>query len=236
MIASKTHGTADIYKVMFGDPVASIRQCLKRYCLHTVEYVAPQTTGMATTRVYKPDFPYYRGNYLAGAVNAGGTKNICSMTLINWFTPGFVVRRGGLRWKSLPFCNVAGGYSGNFLTAKREPCVSTYSLVTNNYSMTTADVVNQIAETIPTSWDGAVVQPFLQNSVMEFDLPYYTNSRFWYGKRNDPSDSVNSPFHSVTQGSSFAFTSCRTSYVAASDDFSLSFFTGSPILYIVPTL
>lgn len=236
LIASKTHGTPDMYKIMFGDPVASARQCIKRYCLHVLDVMDAQAgTNLSLSRIFKPDFPYYRGQYASGAVNVSGTKNYCRMTSLNWFTPAYVCRRGGIRWKYQAIA-VPGAQCGNFGCVKREPCTITYGVSLTGGTMTSIDTVNALVTVVPGSWDGAQVQPMLNNGTLEVDLPYYTNRRFWYGKRNDPSNSSNSPFHSITRGGTGAFVSGTVGYVAGSDDFSLSFFTGAPILYYLPVV
>lgn len=233
MMASKVHGTADIYKIMFADPVASFRQCVKRYCLHTLDVLGPQTsTNLALTTVTKPDFPYLRGNYSAGAVNSSGAANFAKFTILNYVTPAFVCRRGGMRWKYMSGTGV-GGSNGNYMSAKREPCTNTYGVTISNLTITTVDALQANISFVPGSWDGSQVQPRANNSTLEIDLPFYTNRRFWYGKRNDPSSTLNSTFHSTSSGTAAVTNTATYAYVAGSDDFDLSFFTGAPILYIV---
>lgn len=235
LMASKLHGTSDIYKVMFGDPVTSARQVIKRYCLNRanlVATVASNTTSFGWTSYIYPDFPPYRGTVVAPeGLDVAGTKNQVSMTIINWFTPAYVVRRGGMRWKVLsPTIKVNEGPVYGYTSVKREPCADTASVtIVTGLNATFASAV----QAFPNTWDGGMVQPQHNNGVLEVDLPFYAARRFFFGKkRNMTLTTDDTPFHSITVGIA-ASPSTLFRYVAGSDDFDLSFFTGAPILYVL---
>lgn len=238
LMATKVHGTDQIYSVMFGDPIGSVRQVVKRYSLFTSYYLPPVTVLVTSwARWYLPDFPYYRGTFTAGAVNSGGTKNFCNMTLLNWFTPAYVCRRGGTRWKFVKYAGIDSGLSSSMFHVKRQPCTTAYSATQTTIAVTSQELMQQNSQNQPGAIDGAQTQPAIVNPVLEIELPYYTNRRFWYGKYRDmTTTNAATNFHSFSCGNGVTFGQMASSYSAAADDFSLSFFTGAPILYNVGVL
>lgn len=122
--------------VFFADPVTSFRQCLKRYNFHSVSSLGGNSLRWFVFN--NSDFPYYRG-YAPGAVDltdapAPNTPyNYSKMTLLNYVTPAFVARRGGLRWKYLQsVANLDGGAS---MSVSRNPTTTGYfvtEVVPNN--------------------------------------------------------------------------------------------------------
>lgn len=233
LMAPKVHGTSDIYKVMFGDPVTSVRQLVKRYNLSRIHVFGPvPLANYAWASYIFPDFPPYRGTVAAPeGLDVAGTKNQVMMTILNWYTPGYVCRRGGLRWKTVrsnPSTNA--GILAGFMQVKREPCAESASLIA--VSGTLAGF-QSAAQAFPATWDGAQLQISSNNATLETDHPYYAARRFFFGKvRNHTLNTTNTPFHSAILGSSTGDTALLR-YVSGSDDFDLSFFTGAPILYVL---
>lgn len=108
--------------VFFGEEVTSVRQLLKRYCLHagTISGVHNYEARGLTMDLKQPDFPYYFGWCPDGAhrtPSGDGRFNYCHMTFLNYFTPAYVGYRGGLRWKHLVTrtpTNTTGELNGNY--------------------------------------------------------------------------------------------------------------------------
>lgn len=232
-IASDLNGTADIYKVMFGDPVASVRQVIKRFCLHSFEVsTAAATSSIASIYIQRPDFPWYRGVFTAGGIHASGLKNHARQTAINWFTPAFVCRRGGLRWKFTSHHDSAlTGILSNFFMVRREANAVTYSRVASAILLATNDDMMSYVQNMPGTWSGGQLQSPLDNHTLEAEMPFFTNRRFWYGKNLSGASNNNTSYHTLGIGLSNTSRPIACA-VAGADDYDLSFFTGCPILYI----
>ena len=224
--------------VYYGDPVASFRQCLKRYNYHSA--ISPTASGKILLKVKNSDFPYYRG-FAPEAVHATGVSaapyNYSKMTLQNYLTPAFTCRRGGQRWKYFR----SGGQviRDSFMMVSRNPNDSAYEqnqvdLITLTGATNSARV-RQAAVQIPHTWSGASVTSTLQNPVVEAELPFYTNVRFYPAKQANvtgPSAGFKA-FHDLSttwqvDPTDSALIHCFTS---VGEDFNLAFFTGAPVLY-----
>jgi hypothetical protein len=253
-----------IMDVFFGEQVVSIRELLKRYCLHSGAVTGGTATenGGYTMNLSQPDFPYYKGYCPSGPHDSvDGKFGYCHMTYLNYFAPCYVAYRGGIRWKYVatrnPFANGASGtgYSTTSLadvcasvtrddgTTKSLSAVRTYSPY--SYSSETslfrflqntglpsgfADVV---VSNFQSEANGAYVTPVQLNPSLEVELPFYTNRRFFNARRIDVVDvrtlsDENPPTHNLqVTGNRCAI----LAYVAAAEDFSLSFFMGVPVMY-----
>merc|ERR1711862_171736 len=97
--------------VFFGEQVVSIRELLKRYCLHsgyTTGKFADEYAGV-TMNLTQPDFPFYKGYCPSGPHDSvDGSFAYSHMTYLNYFAPCYVAYRGGIRWKYLATRNATG--------------------------------------------------------------------------------------------------------------------------------
>lgn len=230
--------------VYYGDPITSFRQCLKRYNYHSA--VAPALTSVSLLKLRNSNFPYYRG-YAPGAVHetivpAPATPyNYCKMTLLNYVTPAFTCRRGGLRWK---YFRTGGSLQETALmqVSRDASNVGVYdqqeTAVITQGSGTRFDRVRQAEVLLPHTWDGAVATSTRQNPVIEAEIPFYTNVRFFPAKQANLTGSgvgfqtyhwLSTVWESAT--SDYALIH---SYVSVGEDFNLGFFTGAPVAWRVP--
>jgi len=234
-------GLNDVY---YGDPVISFRQCLKRYNYHSSYGMT--TTARAWHRFIVPNFPMYRG-YAPEAINitAGGLPyNYMKNTLMNYLTPGFVLRRGSTRWRYHLNRGSTAPSLGAMMGVVRLP----FSPVGFTYASTpmlNGDIsLQQRAREafiqMPATWAGAVVTDTLTNPVLSVDLPYYINTRFSHAKNANVASASNASYtnnqmhllYTQSTTSAGAVVPARIdNYVAAGDDFSLSFFIGAPRMY-----
>jgi hypothetical protein len=229
--------------VFIGDPVTSFRQCLKRYAYHTT--YCPDISGQKIVyNVNNSNFPYYRGYAPQGvdetSVPVYPTKyNYCHMTLLNYITPAFACRRGGLRWKYFR----EGSSRDNILTVQRNPYSSGFFRDENILSDITAsrdfrkrEWVNEFYN----MWDGAHATHVHNNPVVEVELPYYDNVRFTIGKIADVTSGIpigtDMHFHLVFCSWDIASDDYPAlhSFVSVAEDFQLGFFTGAPVAWRVP--
>lgn len=249
--------------VFFGEQVVSIRELLKRYCLHS-----GVTTGGYNDEVFgctmnlkQPDFPYYKGYCSAGPHDSvNGKFGYSHMTYLNYFTPCYVAYRGGIRWKYFATRNASRSNYGN--TASVNTLLDVFASVTRSdgiskslvsfgsyqpYSYSTEISVfrslsntaqgntfpHAVIENCESEVNGAYVAPVQLNPSLEVELPFYTNRRFFNARRINVVDAratndENPTVHEVQiNGAKCAV----LGYVAAAEDFSLSFFMGVPIMY-----
>lgn len=230
--------------VYYGDPITSFRQCLKRYNYHTA--ITPTTTNTSLLKVRNNNFPYYRG-YAPGAVHltsvpAPGTAyNYCKMTLLNYITPAFTCRRGGLRWKYLR-AGGSGFQSTHLLMASRDATPDgaydqqETALITQSGG-SLSDRVRQAEVLLPHTWDGAVATSTFHNPVVEVELPYYDDIRFVPAKQANMTGVQNfNHFHwlSTVWETTTSDTPLVHCFVSVGEDFNLGFFTGAPVAWRVP--
>lgn len=240
-IASKISATDNTINVYFGDPIASFRQCLKRYNYHKT-WCLTQTGPLIGQYASLPDFPLYRG-YAPDAVNFCSVPsypteyNYCEMTLLNYLTPSYTCRRGGLRIKYMRF----GGSEQDmwYVTRNEEPGVSpqtNFSTGLTNSDTNDAQTRQYLTEFSHT-WDGAHATVVGRNPVLEVEFPYYANIRFTPAKAASlaPSDLNPGQYHDVcgTWNLTAGTQAGLHSFVSTGEDFQLGFFTGCPVAYRV---
>ena len=229
--------------VFYSDPITSFRQCLKRYNYHTA--ITPTFTAESYLNVRTSNFPYYRG-YCPGAVHetivpAPATPyNYCKMTLLNYITPSFECRRGGIRWKYFR--------TGGDIEETEHMMVCRDATSTGGYDQqetaaitqaggTISDVVRQAEMTMLHTWPGAVVTSTTHNPVVEAEIPFYTNLRFTPAKQADMTSSSGTfrVYHWLSTLWSTQSGDCPLihTYCSVGEDFNLGFYTGPPVAYYV---
>jgi hypothetical protein len=246
-----TDHTMDVF---FGEQITSIRELLKRYCFHNCVFTS-SNDAQATCQYTLPDFPYYYGYNPDGPDNSvAGPFAYAHMTMLNYFTPAFVAYRGGIRWKHwmnrVPLENMgATGTYSNFdvpMIVERSDGLSDSLVSTVSYSpysltiganilRSGTSLRRSVLNTYPSLFNGGSATPVDVNPDGEVELPFYTNRRFFNARRirtlatraiNDELPSVHTVYTSGQRGVLF-------NYVAAAEDFSLSFFIGVPVMYSI---
>lgn len=230
--------------VFFGDPVTSFRQCLKRYnYLHSLQF--DSNTGF--NRWVLSNFPMYRG-YATGAEHQAATPsdptpyNYAKMTLLNYVTPAYTCRRGGIRWKYMYNGSIVRGSDIiGYMGVERDPSTG------NVYGQTTVvpigigdgTISERIAVELSTAgsgWPGSHVTPIQQNAALEIELPFYTEERFIPGKKgNVTSTGTRNFFHDLTcyiDANATSDVASIRAYVSTGEDYTLGFFTGAPVAYL----
>lgn len=241
-LASNISATDNTICVYFGDPVVSFRQCLKRYNYHRT-WCMSQTGPLVGKFNSLPDFPLYRG-YAPDAVDSCNVPtyptpyNYCEMTLLNYLTPAFTCRRGGLRLKYVRF-----GRTENpdlwYVTRNETPGSSPQAdfSVGLTVSDTSDSQSRQYLSEFSHTWDGAHATVVFQNPILEVEFPYYANIRFSPAKRASlaPTEMNAGQYHDVvgTWNLADGFQAGLHSFVSTGEDFQLGFFTGCPVAYRV---
>jgi len=232
------------YLVYQGERIVSFREMLRRY--HYFNSYWPGETGNSTqVRVVSlnlHDFPYYRGWEPGGedaALNTSGffsQYNFCTETLLNYLTPAFACRRGGLRHK---YSLAQLGFAPRAVTMS----VSRHNLIGSAHLASAhridgaleGDRRKEIQETERPSLGGSHATIANVNPVLEFETPYYTR-----GQRFEPARRIGrySAFllgaHDLSidvpqnlPGSHYRI----DRYISVAEDFQLGMFTGAPIMY-----
>ena len=232
--------------VYCGDPVTSFRQCLKRYNYHSAVSPVGPITFPTMINLRNSNFPYYRG-YAPGAVHetiipdAATPYNYCKMTLLNYITPAFTCRRGGLRWK---YFRTGGNTEETSMMMVSRDASSAGTYAQQEFAMYTQgggnqfDRVRQNEILIPHTWDGAVVTSTRQNPVIETEIPFYASVRFFPAKQANMTGGGAGfqQFHwmSTIWEAEAADAAAIHCFVSVGEDFNLGFFTGAPVAWRVP--
>lgn len=197
-----------------------------------------------------PNFPGYRG-WCPRAMHSCSVPtyptpfNYCVMTLLNWVTPAYAARRGGLRRKYLR----TGGSQDDIWYVVRSAELGLGHLHdANAMSSNTASIdvrAREAATFMQQTWDGAHATHIENNSALEVELPWYTNQRFTNAKDPAPSNlndtSVDNPAISLAENETHQLCGTWTTsanaepvthaFVSTGEDFTLGFFLGCPVLY-----
>lgn len=226
-----------------GDPVTSFRQCLKRY--NYVRSWSAAFSDFAYVTLRQSDFPLYRGRTPFGVDNVrlvteGGTfnglANVCNMTLLNWITPAFVARRGGLRRMYVLPPPLGRGYGGHTVIHRvfDPPPVQNISFenVPSTQTQFGADTL-RISETngYPSSWNPSMVVDGSIDLVVNVELPFQSQSRY-HNARTINTQQIGA-WHVLRsyQRQDNSSRSTIKEFVSVAEDFSLAFFLHTPIVF-----
>lgn len=228
---SHTDRTIEVFS---GDPVSSIRQILKRYNYSSSFLSTPTVYGSKYLASHiVSNFPHYRG-YVPGALYANGTSsenfNYCRNTMLNYFTPAYLCRRGGIRWKYhvlRDFESAKDSYAHSFWAARTPEAIirsATYTAV--DYSTVGKAAKSGLQPTFDT---GAVVTAPELNPVLEVELPFQENRRFFIGRTLNMTTDNAQKYHEV--GLLHNANHLINAYCASAEDFDLSFFLSVPVMW-----
>lgn len=238
---SKEDGLVD--RIFFGDPVISIRQLLKRYQFYRSHCV--QDTDV-TSIFNLPDFPMYRGyaSGLSAAVDNAASPadptgyNYTETTMMNWFTPLFLARRGAVRHKFI-WTSATTPTNNGMLSVIRVPDSIGYQ----RFDRPLTSAVSRSSGVYASSFrgipghNGVSTTPINQNPTLEVEIPYHTNLRFNPARRKNHNTTSNfGTFHQLTYpNTSTAGDASVLDYVAAAEDYSLAFFQACPVFWFNAT-
>jgi hypothetical protein len=232
-----------------GEAFMSFRNMLKRYNYHTT-YVMPredvETSSTWLWNFAHPRFPTYKGPDGSNPFLTEGAV-WTKMTLMNYLTPAFAARRGGIRWKYNLNSNMLNQIPRARISATRwfgsVPSDTQSSLLP--LSDGTASTATTLARTVYYSnitGDGAVLSNTALCPTLELESPYYRNTRY------EPThDERNALVFSGLEEESVAVQVLLPSgggassplngaysvdtYVAAGEDFTLDWFVAVPTMY-----
>ena len=246
-LAATISPTDRIADVCFGEKIASFRQLCKRYNMHSCfsNTASGTTSAYMYTRV-SGDFPYYRGFVGSSAIHTdpvlGRDYNYARMTIMNYLTPAYCGRRGGFRYKTQQLNQLTLTWTNqSTISVERAPDEETYSETSVRFFF---DNINASAAAgqcrkFQHGHAGAHAQASGENPVLEYELPYQSERRFQTSKTVNTTTNTDLQYHRFSAlnyndstNNLFPF---FLEYVAGAEDFSLYFFTGSPVMYYAPS-
>jgi hypothetical protein len=257
--------------VFVGDPVTSLRQIFKRYAYHsTMGQIETQPNGYGVRTWLKPVFPnspWFTPSFGSSSVIFDAdtvpdsfTFSYARMTMLNYFSPAFVCRRGGIRYKILPTGIYNGTNGSNFKAAttlhwvERVPTIpdfpnsnmSQYSMDLCTYTAMPlySTELNQREEfamrTYYSTDPGAHLGIVERNPTLEVEFPFQNNRRFETARSLDYKTDIgklNNHYFTYSIQNDVNENTQPFSvnlYVAAAEDFTLGFFLSCPVAHVYP--
>lgn len=235
--------------VYFGETISSFRPLLKRYSLWNVIPKAFEPPKICSARF--PQYPYLRGK-VTGAVDLTSALvpyNFCNTLLLHWVSAGFSGRRGSVRYKLIPRGFQDRGDRIEVQRARYTVGDTAYSMVYSDlpqYSSVNLARVNAITQyptgDLPISRTplsgilGEAITTNSANGALEFEVPYYSNTRFTPARQVDYT--TGQTFDSCwdcriywPSNSTISDSSLVDIYVASGEDMQFYFFVGMPRMY-----
>lgn len=234
--------------VFYGEKIMSIRQLLKRYCHHRI--VSNDNAG-ANRSVITYNFKQMPsvGGYDPNAADSSGAGvkfNYVNNNYINYYKGCFAGWRGSIRWKFLPFTEVACAYVDRGTGEAHRPALANYRpTITTNVDVGVGASGAAYAGTLGFEFSGAgsAMTPCRTMNALEVEIPYHTPLRFskTYGEYM-PANTNTLP-NGYPGGDGFHFTAVTgpseteliyDTFVGGGEDFTFFGFVGAPTLYSSP--
>lgn len=239
-----------IFDVFFGEQIVSFRSLLKRYQYAGTYYAisGSLTAGNVNFLVgVLPRFPLPHGYVPSGPTNGVVSSvnhpfNFIPFTLFSYLQNCFLGMRGGMRWKITPLNNNVGYvHYGRTKNARGNVYVSIQASVPTSLSQGTMQ--HRMRQWLPDHWEGAGLLASNQIGVAEFEIPHYSQYRFYstcpgnVDKGDIVADGSNADSMAITMIPSSTLTATRDTgfnmYCATGDDFNFFWFQGVPTIYLV---
>jgi hypothetical protein len=230
------------YLVYQGERIVSFRDLLRRYHYHSSYWPAEYGAGFRMVSIDLTDFPYYRGWDPSGDDRAmpftGGNApySYCNTTLLNYLTPAFAMRRGGLRHKAIIANKNSSGLCGSFGVARH-----TFGGTSNQVSFEPLDGTSvgsrrkSMLRTLRGSLGGTALTPVCNNPCLEYETPFYTAGQRFVPARDLNYYAGNHLGHELTtevKGSDNVVLKRIDKYISTAEDFQLGLFVGAPVYYV----
>jgi hypothetical protein len=237
------------FLVFQGERVVSFRTLLKRYNYLDSHYPGDviADTGFGLVSHITSNFPHYRGWDPNGG-RSGVTRmnvlqpyNFSNMTLLNYLTPAFVCRRGGLRQKWIPAGDIHSTAIPTLAVARINLEGDSNRTVVKNLATSVGTLLAQRSEDLKAMLGSSraylgglhMIPPRLTGA-LEFETPYYT-----YGKRFDPGRHVDTwdATTDCTEVSIELYGNAENRrlrldrYISVAEDFQLGMYVGPPIFF-----
>lgn len=234
------HDNPEGPKVFFGERVVSIRSLIKRY---GIVFTGKRKTDTANTNMtlIKRNIPH---------TNATVMRNKSRRhSYLSYLMPAFLTSRGSTRYKLqwIPTTGSANFGSQQWQVVERFSSRSNIETIAASLSNDILDIDSATSDQIDAfmvrGFNGAAFSSCSQNTVLEFQLPFYSNTRFAIASQivNVDNDATETAIknYTMTQVLYAKHMAAARSvdqdilqqWFAAGDDFSLSFFLGVPMVF-----
>jgi len=226
--------------VYHGETISSFRSCLKRYgYVGTIEAGEPgQAVATEYTMRWYPPLPGNIGSNASwtNVVTPDGF-NYNRMTLMSYLYSAFAAIRGGTRWKCVLLEDQSGAAARSDTSMSWIRCQNNFDRDAGDFDnvpfvLNTAGATPTQSRLIPDVWNGMSINTTKQNPCVEAEIPYQTQRRFKYAREiskvqqtDDRMVAVGYCGHTPVAGAGFA------AFVAAAEDFNLSFYVGPPVFW-----
>jgi hypothetical protein len=228
VVRSSDPGLSQIY---IGENILSIRTILKRYVHYMAHQVVPSlfSTNLVTFNhaIYPLMYLYARDTIHLNA-SANGI-NYVSHSYISYYRAAYTALRGGTRWKVVP-TRPPEESAGGYISASLEK-----GAVTN---LPSEYVILTGVNTTPRSFllanrsthQGETLTVCDINPTLEFEVPFYSKSRFAVGSSSDETlNATQAPGYRILSNYSGIGSTCSL-YVAAAEDLAMFNFHGFPAM------
>jgi hypothetical protein len=233
-VRSVTHASdmnPQINKLYMGEVVTNFRTLLKRDSYYAT--IVDSNTGIIDYFVH-PMYPFYP--QLQNDFPIAAARNKCAMTMMNYVMLAFSGYKGACRWKISSLCQnttqilVTRGEEVEFVGAEFSRGSKAYV----DESTLCADAAEVYGNSV---MRGAVLTMGEINPVVDFEMPFYNEAKFFITRTDGASFYVSHPYNPL-----FKYTLLKTTvgssirnvinlYASAGEDFSCYFFVGWPPLY-----
>lgn len=240
----------ELSKLHFGEIFDHLRVLVKGYnfykaILDNTTITDPNNpSGTVVIRSTVPDYPAPRGHIPNGPDKPflPHPENAALCTHLTWFGPCYVARRGGIRWKYLHFGTrfSAADAPKGLGFVNRVPQVTYGRRPLGNERLPVTDVngfnPTELSQAFSNENGGVYATDLDVQPAIEVELPFYSSLRF-VNPRWDNYEKIGIHRHSVDL---FAYKTSGTkcadawmAYVAAGDDFNLSWMLSCPPFRLV---
>ena len=235
-MAAPISPTDNALLVYYGDPIASFRQLLKRYNVHTCYVSDKVLTTDGHVDVAAPNFPEYRGHAKKSLYNSSAPVDptpyvYARTTLLNYLAPAFLAWKGGLRNKYVYESAAATRGLMSLIRASTSiDCnLSALEKWFGDHSQVLQSLYSATSGQFHNGGHATIVE---LNPVLEVELPYYSNERFSPCRSLETFSSTSGyDKHEVRFPKSPAAAAGVTRFVSVGEDFGLYFFQSVPRIY-----
>lgn len=224
--------------VYHGETISSFRSCLKRYGYVGLIEAGEPALGRVTefTHRWIPPLP---GNIGSNAtwtdIATPDGFNYNYFNLMSYLYCAYAAVRGGTRWKTV--CLMDNGTvtmrndsSLQWIRLNNDSSIASGAF--SNTALGFGSLTFTKARVLPEVWDGCSFALVEQNPTVEAEIPYQTQRRFKYARAisktqftGDKMVTFGYAGHTPSSGAALA------AYVAAAEDFNLSFYIGPPVFW-----
>lgn len=241
---SSTLGETDMQmQVFFGEEIVSLREIFRRYtCCRTWFPPEPQTNTLNVHTLQLSALPYFTGWDTDGVDVSLDPLTLVTLgptVPLSYFVPCYGGWRGGLR-KKLIF---AGGKVSQAPVVTRSNFIDAKGWVTQTYpsNNTGAELTKFMSSKyLPATNAGSAATNLSVNNTIETEVPFYNAQRFESARQ--PNAKLNNGAHKLLVTvlnadypqpdlTNDSFTTFFQDWSATGEDFTLFFWTGTPILY-----